>query len=209
MSTGLVYPIAYQQSFLGNISWATDISCALVDSSFAINTADTTWSQVQPDEISGSGYTAGGEALANPLVKLTAANAWPLAWAASSGFAVGSVVIPTTGNGYLYSVIAGSGNSGSTQPTWPTTIGESVVDGSLTWVCAGTSLLAWTADSVTWGNASFTAYGAVFYSTAGGAAAEDYLFGAIQFSAAETTPTAGTFVLNPDPNLGFFSLIVV
>lgn len=209
MNIGLIYPIAYQQTFMGVTSWASSISCALVGSSFSINTADTTWSQVQSDEISGSGYTAGGEALANPTVKLTPANSWPLAWAASSGFAVGSVVIPTTPNGYLYAVIAGSGNSGSTQPTWPTTIGDSVVDGSVTWVCAGTSLLAWLADSLTWGNASFTAYGAVFYSTAGGAAAEDYLFGAIEFSGAETTPTDGTFVLNPDPNLGYFSLIVV
>lgn len=38
-------------------------------------------------------------------------------------------------NGYLYQNTAGDGTSGSSEPVWPTTIGDTVVDGDLTWEC--------------------------------------------------------------------------
>jgi len=208
MSTGIIYPSAFSAGFTGQLTWAgNNISCALMDSAFTLTSTPTTWSNLSANEISGTGYTTGGAVLANPQVNVTQANVWTLTWAASTGYTAGSVVRPTTGNGYLYMVISGSGNSSTTQPTWPTVIGESVVDGAVTWVCAGTAIVVWTGDPISWGNSSFTAYGAVFYSTQGGGPTADPVFGGILFSAAETTPTAGTFVLNPDPNLGFFFLL--
>jgi len=57
-------------------------------------------------------------------------------WVASTSYASNSLVEPTTLNTYYYEVTAGGGgNSGSTEPTWPTTVGNTVVDGDLTWTC--------------------------------------------------------------------------
>jgi hypothetical protein len=59
------------------------------------------------------------------------------AWVAFTNYAVGAKRIPTVSNGYYYEVIANTGSSGATEPTWPTTIGDTVVDQDVTWVCRG------------------------------------------------------------------------
>lgn len=60
-----------------------------------------------------------------------------LNWVASTSYAVNTVRIPTepNRNGFAYMVTAttGAGNSGGSEPTWPTDIGSTVVDGDLTW----------------------------------------------------------------------------
>jgi len=49
---------------------------------------------------------------------------------------VGTVVRPTTHNGYVYECTV-AGGVGSTEPTWPTTVGETVTDSDSnnTWIC--------------------------------------------------------------------------
>jgi hypothetical protein len=60
----------------------------------------------------------------------------PGAWAATTAYSDGTFKRPTTANGFRYEVTAGGGgNSGGSEPTWPTTIGATVVDGALTWTC--------------------------------------------------------------------------
>lgn len=56
-------------------------------------------------------------------------------WAASTAYSLGAVRTPTTPNGYVYTVTT-AGTSAATEPTWPTTIGATVVDGGVTWTCA-------------------------------------------------------------------------
>ena len=57
------------------------------------------------------------------------------AWTSSS-YAKGDRRIPTVDNGYYYEVtVAGTGMG--IEPTWPTTIGDTVVDASVTWICRG------------------------------------------------------------------------
>ena len=48
-------------------------------------------------------------------------------------------VIPITKNGRKY-ICTGAGTSGGTEPTWPTTIGQTVADGTATWTCSEMSL---------------------------------------------------------------------
>ena len=59
------------------------------------------------------------------------------AWQGSYNYAVGNRVIPTVSNGFYYEVTTDGGSSSGSQPTWPTTIGSTVVDGGITWTCAG------------------------------------------------------------------------
>lgn len=54
------------------------------------------------------------------------------AWAASMAYSVGDYVVPSTANGLRYRAIA-AGTSDSTEPTFPTTVGQTVVDNGVTW----------------------------------------------------------------------------
>lgn len=58
-------------------------------------------------------------------------------WASSKFVKFGGFIKPTTGrNGYLYKCINPTGGqTGTTQPIWPTTLGATVTDGSATWIC--------------------------------------------------------------------------
>ena len=62
------------------------------------------------------------------------------AWQASTAYAYGRTVFPTTGGSKYYIATAfgpyyKTGTSGSTEPTWPTTDYATVVDNGITWVC--------------------------------------------------------------------------
>ena len=56
-------------------------------------------------------------------------------WAATTAYTSGARVYPNPANGYSYeaTTVTGTRTSGGTQPTWPTTIGATVVDGEVTW----------------------------------------------------------------------------
>jgi hypothetical protein len=55
-------------------------------------------------------------------------------WTALTAKGIYSLWYPTVANGYVYQAIVG-GTTGAAEPTWPTTIGGTVVDGSVTWEC--------------------------------------------------------------------------
>jgi hypothetical protein len=60
---------------------------------------------------------------------------WGPKWAASTNYAARDIRVPTTPNGFAYIVIVDAGSSGGSEPTWPTTLGATVVDGGITWMC--------------------------------------------------------------------------
>lgn len=64
-------------------------------------------------------------------------------WAASTGYDPGDYVHATTFNGFRYEATqASSGTSGTTEPTWPTTEGATVDDGTVTWTCRRSQLVS-------------------------------------------------------------------
>lgn len=74
----------------------------------------------------------------NAAGTVTQVNQTYSAWTASTNYSVGDRRIPTVVNGYYYEVTTDAGSShATTEPTWPITIGETVVDGGITWICAG------------------------------------------------------------------------
>jgi hypothetical protein len=58
------------------------------------------------------------------------------AWEASTAYSLGDVVVPTAGfeNGFRYECTS-AGTSDTSEPTWPTTEGETVDDSTVTWTC--------------------------------------------------------------------------
>lgn len=61
----------------------------------------------------------------------------PGAWAASTNYALKDRRRPTADNGFYYEVKVDNGSSGSSEPSWPTTLGATVTDGGITWECKG------------------------------------------------------------------------
>ena len=58
----------------------------------------------------------------------------PVTWTATTAYTVGQRVAPTTFNGYTYEVTV-AGTSGASQPTWPTVVNNTVVNGTVTFKC--------------------------------------------------------------------------
>lgn len=55
-------------------------------------------------------------------------------WAATTAYQLSRIRQPTVANGFLYQVVQG-GTSGSSEPAWPTEIGQTVTDGTVIWAC--------------------------------------------------------------------------
>jgi hypothetical protein len=73
-------------------------------------------------------------------------NAWP----ANAARDYGNINKPSAPNGFLYRVcdIVGDRKTGATEPTWPTTIGDTVVDNNATWRCEYIDTSATTTNAV-------------------------------------------------------------
>lgn len=59
----------------------------------------------------------------------------PGVWVGTTDYALNDIRRPTVENGFRYLVTTDAGSSGAAEPTWPTTIGGTVVDGGITWTC--------------------------------------------------------------------------
>lgn len=55
-------------------------------------------------------------------------------WAATTAYQLGARRVPTAGNGFLYRATTAGTSSGS-EPSWPTLLGGTVTDGTVTWTC--------------------------------------------------------------------------
>lgn len=55
-------------------------------------------------------------------------------WQANRSYSAGTLIRPTTDNYRLYKAIQ-AGISGSTEPTWPTQLLQTVTDGTVIWIC--------------------------------------------------------------------------
>lgn len=57
-------------------------------------------------------------------------------WAENVVYALNDIVVIKTGsNSYYYKCTTAGTSSATTEPTWPTTPGNTVVDGTVTWTC--------------------------------------------------------------------------
>ncbi len=67
-------------------------------------------------------------------------DAWPV-WAAATAYALNERVVPATRNGYVY-IVTTAGVSGSSAPSFSTTLAATTSDGTVTWTTEATA--AWT-----------------------------------------------------------------
>lgn len=134
----------------------------------------------------GGGYTAGtvsggGLAIASPSSAYTVANSWTVQRAASTTYAVGDVVRPAAGNGFIY-MATSAGATGAGTPTYPTVLGQTVVDGAVTWEAIGSGINVFGCTDPSW--PTFTAGPAryaVLSDRTSGANATNPLIGYVDF----------------------------
>jgi hypothetical protein len=150
------YRSVHVQAYSGKINWLSDtITVTLHSSSYAPDLdAHAYVSSLTNELTTGGGYTAGGLTLSGKGLTYTAANSWGTSAATGTSYAVETVVRPAAANGYVYRC-AVSGTSGGSAPTWPTTIGQTVTDGTVTWETVGRGVVQFTATSPSWSSATF------------------------------------------------------
>lgn len=137
------------------------VKCSLHTSTYAPNRDTHETFSDATNEVSGTGYTAGGATLGTKTITYTAANSWGTNWAASTAYAVGDIVKKVTGNGHLYRAIV-AGTSGGSEPTFPTVSGQTVADNTVTWAEIGSGIVQIDAADVSWPSSTITArYGII------------------------------------------------
>lgn len=165
------------------------IKLALVTSAYTFDHDAHDYFNDITNEVVGTGYTAGGAAVATPTLTYVAANSWASARANSTSYASGKIVRPATGNGYIYQALT-SGTTGGSIPTFPTVIGGTVADGTVTWLCVAKGALVLDGADVSWTSSTLTARGAVAYDSTPGTAATNPLIGFADFGV--DVSTSGT-----------------
>lgn len=73
-----------------------------------------------------------GYVFSSPTTPVQISSAAQPVWVASTAYSINQVVRPTTDNGLIYRCTT-AGTSSGTEPTWPTTGGVTVNDGSVVW----------------------------------------------------------------------------
>jgi hypothetical protein len=136
----------------------------------------------------GGGYTAGGLSLTGVTFATTAANSWATSAATSTAYDAGRIVRPASANGFLYQAVT-TGTTAGSVPTYPTTVGGTVVDGSVTWLNIGKAVTVLGSSTVSW--------------TASGTIAAAYAV-LIDFTALNTTP--GWVASGTNPVIGWWDL---
>lgn len=142
------------------------------------------------EHANSGGYTTGGATLASKTLTQTAANSWGTQWAAATAYAVDWIVRPTSGNGFLYRVAVAGTSHASTQPTWPTTVGLTVVDQGVTWECVGRAVLTFDAADLVWSSSTITARYLVISDRTPGASNAQPLIGLEDFSTDKSSSSA-------------------
>jgi hypothetical protein len=186
----------------GGIDLDTDtLKVALTTSSYTANLDTNTFFSDLTNEITGTGYTAGGVTVTTPTITVTAANSWSPTWAASTPYAVGDVVKPLTPNGHLYRCVT-AGTSGGSAPSWPTGHGLNVTDNTAVWVEIGTNIVVFDCDDPAWASSTLTAaYGVLYKST--GTAGTSPLIGILSFGG-NISSTAAAFTITVSSNGLFY-----
>lgn len=85
------------------------------------------------DGVAATGWTIGGSLnTANVTAVYRKQKGAAYGWIPSTAYALGDVVLPTTGNGLMY-VCTAAGTSGSSAPTWGTVAYATTTDSGVTW----------------------------------------------------------------------------
>lgn len=193
---GALYASVFGQIWGAGINFASDtIKAALTTATYTPDPLTHQFFSSVTNEVTGTGYTAGGVTIGSKTTTLTAANSWGTSRAATTAYVVGDVVRPATGNGWLYQCVA-AGTTGAGLPTYPTVVGQTVVDGTVTWVNVGRAIFVLDFADPQWASATITGRTIVLYKSTGTAATSPLI--GYDTLAADVASTNGTWTYQVD-----------
>jgi hypothetical protein len=200
---GTLYGNAISQAFNKEIDWDSDaIKLQLHTSTYTPADAHDYQNDLTNEVANANGYVTGGVTLGSRTRTYTVANSWGTSRANTTAYAVGDVVRPATGNGFIYQCVV-AGTSGGTVPTWSTVVGQDTTDGTVTWTNMGTGIVVLSSAAAVWtltGQVTFRY--AVIVDTTPGTTATNPLIGYQDF----TTDQGGNsqITVSPHATLGWF-----
>jgi len=149
------------------------IKAMLTTSTHTISASTHDYKDDITNEVVGTGYTAGGVTVACTAA-VVAANSWTVTRGNSTAYALNDAVRPATGNGFLYQAIT-AGTSGGSIPTYPTTLGGTVTDGTVVWECVATGGVVFDSADPSWASSTITARNIHWYRDTGTASTSPLL----------------------------------
>ena len=162
-ATGLTFPMFAQSLAQKLVDIDSDTLKAALMASYTYANTHQFWADVKGagTESTDADYTAGGATLGSVT--------WALAdgsRANTTAYSAGKIATP--GNGHWYMVTT-AGTTGGSAPTWPTTDGGTVSDGSVTWTQKGRGNAVYVLDAadVSWASTVDAAFAVVYDSTPG------------------------------------------
>lgn len=134
------YPQAPGRILAGDVDWdGDDLRLTAHTSAYTPADTDDSVADLTNELATGGGYTSGGLAVASESITTTLANAWSVQRAASTAYQVDDVVRPAAANGWLYRCVV-AGTTAVGLPAYPTTLGQTVTDGGVTWEAYGRAI---------------------------------------------------------------------
>lgn len=193
------YGSATVDAFAGRINWVSgSIVASLHTSSMTPNLlTHSRVSDLTAEVATGGGYVQGtGQTPPSRTATFTAAAALA-ARVNTTAYKVGDFVRPATSNGHAYRCQV-AGTSGSSEPTWPTTQGGDVTDGTVTWGEFGRGVGTLSCGPIPFGGITGSARYIAFSDRTDPDAADQPLIVLIEFEADEAGTT--TFTYTPPSN---------
>ena len=132
----------YRQREVAQAFSGADLSSAAYTNwRMGIRSVDQTTTIWDADNGKLDGFSITGDASGNLSIVIPESLIGPLytTWTASRAYALGDYVRPVTNNGFIYEATV-AGTAGGSEPTWPTTEGNTVVNGGVTFTCRKRSL---------------------------------------------------------------------
>lgn len=188
----------------GDVDWDLDtIKVALMQDTFVFDDTHDFWDDVSASDYdSATGYTAGGETIANAAVTESDSSVLT-ARANSTAYVVGDVVRTATDSDRVFVCVA-AGTSDASEPAGMATLGtmREITDGTVVWVNVGNAITILDGDAVSWtGLDQAGTDGAVIYKDTGTPSTSP-LLGFIDF---ETTETPTDLTITP-PAEGYLAI---
>lgn len=164
-------------------------------------------SDLSNEVAAGLGYATGGVNVGAVTRTKTTANSWTVQRAASTAYALGDVVRPAAANGFIYRATS-AGSTAAGLPTYPTIMGQTVVDGGVTWECYGIGIVVWTwTTPPSWATATFVYRSLVLSDRTTGVAATEALI-AVSTYASDQTASGTTYTINAHASLGILHVAI-
>lgn len=176
-------------------SWQSDsIYAAILKHNYDYSETNGYWSDISSHEINAGtvNYTPNGIPLNSRSISGISANSWQNTWSANTAYSAGHIIRPTSGNSHVY-LAQNSGISGASQPIWPTTVGQTVSDGTMVWNTCGSYVTALSCADPQWNNITFSGAGYLaIYSRTPATDAQRPLIALVDFGGSQSI-TSGIF----------------